>query len=198
MKYPKSIQNLIDLFCQLPTVGPKTAERYVFFLLKKPGEDLQKFAQGIAELKEKITICQVCGAVSDASPCEICSDPKRSREILCVVASTRDELSIESTRDYRGSYHVLGGLLSSINGVTPEHLQINALLGKLKKFGVKEIILALNPNLEGETTALYLTKVLKPYNIKITRLARGLPSGSDLEYTDQATLASALKNRTTV
>jgi recombination protein RecR len=196
MRYPLSIQNLIDEFAKLPTVGPKTAERYVFYLLKQNAEDLQKFAQAIAELKEKITICQTCLAVTDSNPCLICSNSKRNQEIICVIAKTRDMLTIEDTRQHNGLYHVLGGTINAINGIKPEDLNIQKLVNRIKNNKISEIILALNPTLEGETTCLYLVKALKPLNIKITRIARGLPSGADLEYADQITLTNALKYRT--
>jgi recombination protein RecR len=201
MKFPFSIQNLIEHFSNLPTVGPKTAERFVFYLLKSNPEELQKFAQGIAELKEKTTVCQTCFSYAEKNPCDICSDDKRDQAALCVVADTRDMISIEATKQYSGQYHILGGELNAILGIKPEQLNINQLLEKinpsapLKASQVKEIILALNPNLEGETTSMYLAKILKPFNLKITRLAKGLPMGSDLEYADEMTLANALKFR---
>lgn len=195
MRYPPSIQNLINHFSKLPTVGPKTAERFVFYLLKANLEELQKFAQEIAELKEKTTVCQNCFAYAEKNPCEICSDNKRDKTVLAIVADTRDMISIEATKQYAGQYHILGGELNAILGVKPEHLNINPLLEKIKKNQIKEIILALNPNLEGETTAMYLVKILKPYNLKITKLAKGLSTGSDLEYADEMTLSNALKFR---
>ncbi|MDP2736912.1 MAG: recombination mediator RecR [bacterium] len=195
MRYPASIQNLIDHFSKLPTVGPKTAERYVFYLLKQHPESLQQFAQAIAEVKEKTTVCQACLAIADANPCQICSNAKRNHSIICLVADTRDMLAIEATKQYNGVYHILGGVINTIEGVKPDQLNIKALLNHLKQNGVKEIILAFNPDLEGETTALYIVKLLKPYKIKITRLAKGLPMGADLEYADEITLSNALKYR---
>jgi recombination protein RecR len=195
MRYPKSIQTLIDIFTQLPSVGPKTAERYVFYLLQQNPEELQKFAQAIAELKEKIVVCQVCHAVAEASPCSICSDRQRDRSLICVVASTREMLAVETTGQYNGHYHILGGMINTIEGVKPENLNIKKLLTRIKTGGIKEIILALSPTLEGETTVLYLSKLLKPSKMKITRLARGLPSGANLEYADEITLGNALKMR---
>ena len=195
MAYPKSIQNLIDYFTSLPTVGPKTAERYVFYLLKQHPEDLQKFAQAIAELKENTVVCSKCFAISESSPCSICSDKKRDQSLLCLIANTRDMLTLEATRQYNGLYHILGGLINTIEGIGPEKLQIKPLFDKIKNQPVKEVVLALNPTLEGETTVLYLTKLLKPYKIKITRLAKGLPMGADLEYADEITLTNALKYR---
>lgn len=195
MPYPRSIQALIEMFSRLPSVGPKTAERYVFFLLNQNPEELQKFAQAIAELKEKIVICQDCHAVAESSPCSICSDKKRNRAMLCAIANTRDLLALESTNQYNGLYHILGGLINTIEGIKPEQLQIKSLLSRVRKNHTEEIILAFSPTLEGETTTLYLTKLLKPYKLKITRLARGLPAGATLEYADEMTLGSALKMR---
>ncbi len=195
MKYPKSIQILIDYLSKFPSVGPKTAERYVFFLLKQNPEELQKFAQAIAELKEKTTTCQNCLAVAETNPCPICSDQKRNHTMICVVADTKDMLSLESTKEFNGLYHILGGVLNTIENIKPEQLNIKQLISRIKKDGVKEIILALNPTLEGETTVMYLAKLIKPCKIKITRLAKGLPMGADLEYADEITLTNALKFR---
>lgn len=180
---------------KLPTVGPKTAERFVFYLLQQNSEELQKFAQAIAELKEKITICQNCWAVADSNPCEICRDQKRDQSLLCVVENTRDLLAMEKIKEYNGYYHVLGGAINSLEGIQPESLRIKELIAKVKNGKIKEIVLAFNSNFEGETTALYITKELKPYKIKITRLAKGLPMGSDLEYADDITLTNAFKYR---
>jgi len=186
------------MFSELPTVGPKTAERYVFYLLKQSGENLQKFAQAMAELKEKITICQTCLAVTEANPCSICSDQGRDKGVLCIIANTQDMLTIEATKEYKGFYHVLGGLINTIEGIKPEQLNVSQLINRIKKNKIQEIILALSPNLEGETTSMYLAKLLKssrPGKIKITRLAKGLPTGANLEYADEMTLANALKYR---
>ncbi|MFH1744721.1 MAG: recombination mediator RecR [bacterium] len=196
MKLPRSIQDLIDEFSKLPTVGPKTAERYVFYLLKQNAADIQKFSTTILNLKNGIAVCKKCFAATETDPCAICSDKKRNESLLCIVANTRDLLSIEATKEFNGLYHVLGGTLNAIEGIKPENLTVNNLIEKIKDGKIKEIILALNFNLAGETTAMYLAKILMPYNIKITRLAKGLPSGSDLEYADEMTLASALKHRT--
>lgn len=195
MRFPASIQKLIDEFAKLPTVGPKTAERYVFYLLKQNPENLQALAQAIAELKEKTTTCISCFAIAVANPCKICTDPKRVRDQLCVVADSRDFLTIEATNSYQGRYFILGGELNQIEGVGPEQLNIKQLIEKLKNKDTKEVILALDPTIEGETTVLYLTKILKPLGLKITRLAKGLPMGADLEYVDELTLSNALKYR---
>lgn len=195
MKYPTSIQNLIDYFCQLPTVGPKTAERYVFYLLSQPAEWLQQFAQAMAEVKEKTTVCQTCLAITESNPCLICSDLKRNHSLICLVADTRDMLAIETTKQHNGVYYILGGVINTIEGVGPDQLNVKTLLNHLKQNSVKEIILAFNPDFEGETTSMYIAKLLRIHRIKITRLAKGLPMGADLEYADEITLTNALKYR---
>ncbi len=195
MNYPSSIQNLINYFTKLPSVGPKTAERYVFYLLNQTQEELDLFAKAIKDLKQNIKICQKCCSVSNAKICNICSDGKRRQDIICVVANTRDMLTIENTGQYNGVYHVLGGMLNSLSDIKPENLTIRQLLLRLKKEKIKEIILALSPTIEGETTTMYLEKIISPYKIKVTRLARGLPTGSDLEYADDLTISNALKYR---
>jgi len=193
MRYPQAIQNLIEKLSSLPSVGPKTAERYVFYLLKKSNNDLQELAQAIAGLKDSVTICHSCRAITESNPCTICRDKNRQQNILCLVENTPDYLAIETTQQYTGKYFILGGLINTIDNIRPEDLKIKQLLKKLKTENITEVILALNFTLEGETTALYLKKILKDY--RLTRLAKGLPAGSDLEYADKLTLASALKNR---
>ncbi|MFH1255019.1 MAG: recombination mediator RecR [bacterium] len=195
MRHPESIQNLIEYFRKLPSVGPKTAERYVFYLINQNPELLQQFAQAMAEVKEKISVCQTCMAIAESDPCKICSDAKRDNSAICLVADTRGMLAVEATKQYQGVYHILGGVINAIEGIKPEQLNIRALLIHLKKNRAKEIILAFNPDLEGETTAMYIAKLLKPSGIKITRLAKGLPMGADLEYADEITLSNALKYR---
>ncbi|NCN99736.1 recombination protein RecR [Candidatus Falkowbacteria bacterium] len=194
MKYPEAIQNLINRLSELPSVGPKTAERYVFYLLKQSKERLKSLGNAINELRDKTTVCHSCLVISSSNPCAICINPQRSKEILCVVENTQDLAAIESTGQYFGRYFVLGGLINTIEEVRPEDINIARLVKKIKEEKVKEIILALNFTLEGETTSLYLNKILKNH-IKITRLAKGLPAGSDLEYADELTLGSAIKNR---
>ena len=195
MEFPQAIQKLIEMFSQFPTVGPKTAERYVFYLLKQPAESLQRLAQSIAELKEKTTTCPQCFAISESRPCLICADKKRSQDIICVVRNTQDMLMIEATKQYNGLYFILGGLIDTINDIKPNQLNIKKLITKIKNNDIKEIILALSPTVEGETTAMYIAKLFKDKNIKITRLARGLSSGASLEYADEMTLTNALKYR---
>ena len=195
MDYPQSIENLIKHFSRLPSVGPKTAERYVFYLLKQHPEILQSFAQAIAELKEKTLNCQICHALSNHSPCSVCGNNNRDKTKLCIVADTKDMASIENTEIFKGYYHILGGLLNTVENIGPKNLNMETLMVKIKTGTIKEIILALAPNLEGETTSLYIKKITQPFNIVITRLARGLPTGSDLEYTDKTTLTNAIKFR---
>lgn len=194
MRYPKAIQNLIEKLSALPSVGPKTAERYVFYLLRQSDETLGSLADAIKELKIKTTLCSSCRAITENNPCAICSDDNRLKDIICVVENTQDLLTIEATKQYSGKYFVLGGLINTINDVKPEDLNIAKLIKRIKDDKIKEIILALNFTLEGETTSLYLNKILKDH-LKITHLAKGLPAGSDLEYADETTLASALKYR---
>jgi len=194
MKYPEAIQNLINRLSDLPSVGPKTAERYVFYLLKQDQAELKELAAAVGELKDKTTVCHSCLAIAATDPCPICSDPARRPDLLCVVENTQDLSAIEATGQYGGRYFVLGGLINTINEVKPEDINIAQLIKKIKADKVQEIILALNFTLEGETTSLYLNKILKDH-IKITRLAKGLPAGSDLEYADELTLGSALKDR---
>ena len=199
MRYPRVIQNLIDQFALLPSVGPKTAERYVFYLLKQNPEKLMIFSRSLGELRGGLKVCSECLALSENSPCEICADESRSSDLICIVASLQDLISVENTRQYNGRYFILGGLINTIEDIKPDDLNIRQLADKinglLKARKNLEIILALSPTIEGETTALYLTKLLKNPNIKITRLARGLPVGATLEYVDEMTLGNALKYR---
>jgi len=205
MKLPLSIQNLIDEFSKLPTIGRKSAERFVLFLLKRNQNELDKFADAVKNLKIGIKKCEVCGCLDENTPCSICADLKRDQKKICVVATTRDLIIIEDTNAYNGLYHVLGGNIDAIKEVAPEDLNIKTLLERTAKNNVKEIILALNPSFEGESTVLYLTKILNNHpaqaydragkNINITRLARGLPTGADLQYADELTIKNALKYR---
>ena len=198
MKYPRPIQNLIDLLSTIPTVGHKTAERYAFHLLKRNTDDLQNLAQAILGLKNNITVCKSCFSISEKDPCDICADTQRNKNILCVIADFRDLVSIEATKQYNGSYFILGGTINSVIDHKPDQLNIQPLLDRIRSGGIKEIILALNPDMEGETTSMYLIKQIKQLNIpdlKITRLAKGLPMGADLEYADEITLGNALKYR---
>ncbi len=199
---PKSIQNLIEEFGKLPGIGPKTASRLTFYLLTKSQNEITEFAKAVESLKLNLTTCQTCFNIAETDPCVICSDPSRDNSQLCVLEEPLDVIAIERT-GYKGLYHVLGGVISPINGIGPEELRINELLVKIKNDKLKEIILATDPSLEGEATAMYIgqqvTKIKmeneKTKKIKVTRIARGLPMGGDLEYADEMTLTKALDGR---
>lgn len=195
MIYPKSIAALIEQFQKLPSVGPKSAQRMAFHLLKMPKADVERFAQSIIEAKENTFACDVCFNMSSTNPCEICSSTSRDRTTICVVSETKDLIAIEKTNEYKGLYHVLQGLISPIDGIGADDIRIKELLHRLAKDEVKEVILALNPSVEGEATSLYLNKLIKPFGIMITRIAFGLPVGADLEYADEITLARAIDGR---
>ncbi|MFH0853601.1 MAG: recombination mediator RecR [bacterium] len=194
-RYPEPIKALIEAFSQLPGVGQKTAERYVFYLLAQPKQSLEGLGQAVVHLRDKITTCSICSTFTETDPCDICSDSQRSKTEVCIVAQTPDLLAIEATSEFKGRYHVLGGVLNPIEGITPDQLNTKSLLDRITKDSVAEVLIATNPDMEGEATALYLYKLLKPTNVKITRLARGLPMGSNLEYADEATLGNAIKGR---
>lgn len=195
MIYPKSIATLIEQFQKFPAVGPKSAQRMAFYLLKMPKNEVEKLAQSIIEAKENTFACETCFNMSSSNPCEICQSTSRDRETVCVVAETKDLIAIEKTNEYKGLYHVLQGLISPIDGIGAEDIRIKELLHRLAQEDVKEVILALSPSVEGEATSLYLNKLIKPFGIKITRIAFGLPVGADLEYADEITLAKALEGR---
>jgi len=190
---PESLNKLIDGLSDFPGIGKKTAERMAFYLLKSNDGWAQNLAKAIMDVKEQIHECPICHNISDTSPCSICSDAKRDPSLLCVVEDTTDLVVFEKTNHFRGKYHVLGGVLSPLDGIGPEDLHFDTLLERIN--GEEEVIIATNPSAEGETTALYLAKLLKEHNIKVTRLASGIPVGGDLEYTDEATLVSALEGR---
>lgn len=195
MIYPKSIATLIEHFQKFPSVGPKSAQRMAFYLLRMPMSEVQKFAQSIVEAKENTHTCEVCFNLSSTSPCEICTSPKRDRSIICVVAETKDLIAVEKTNEYKGLYHVLQGLISPMDGIGADDIRIKELLNRLTNEEVKEVILALSPSVEGEATSLYLSKLIKPFGIKISRIAFGLPVGADLEYADEITIARAIEGR---
>jgi len=195
IKFPQSIQNLIDQFSKLPGIGPKTAERLVFTLLRWTLKDKEEFANALTNLNKSITHCQTCYNISEKNPCLICADKTRDKGHICVVAEAHDLAAIENTGEFKGIYHVLGGVLDPLHGVTPDKLRTNELVAKLQENKISEIILAFNPDMEGEATMIYLNDLLKPFKIKLTRLAKGMPVGSDLEYTDEITLTNAFKNR---
>ena len=189
------VVRLIEEFHKLPGVGPKSAQRLTYYLLRAPQEEAQALAKAILEVKEKITFCSICQNVTDRDPCLICANAERDSSLICVVEGPLDILALERTRSYNGLYHVLHGVISPMDGVGPEDLKIEELLQRLKAGTVQEVILATNPNLEGEATAMYLSRLLRPLGVRVTRLARGLPSGADLEYADDLTLTRALEGR---
>ena len=195
MIYPKSIATLIEHFQKFPSVGPKSAQRMAFYLLRMPENEVQKFAQAIIDAKANTRTCEVCFNLSSTSPCEICQSTKRDRSTICVVAETKDLIAIEKTNEYRGLYHVLQGLISPMDGIGADDIRIKELLTRLTSEEVQEVILALSPSVEGEATSLYLTKLIKPFGIKISRIAFGLPVGADLEYADEITIAKAIEGR---
>ena len=190
---PESLNRLVDGLSDFPGIGKKTAERMAFYLLKSNDGWAQNLAKAIMDVIEQIHECPICHNISDTSPCSICSDAKRDPSLLCVVEDTTDLVVFEKTNHFRGKYHVLGGVLSPLDGIGPEDLHFDTLLERIN--GEEEVIIATNPSAEGETTALYLAKLLKEHNVKVTRLASGIPVGGDLEYTDEATLVSALEGR---
>jgi len=194
-QYPEQIKILIEKFSRWPGLGPKSAERTVFYLLKQNKQSLDEIINNITKLKNDIKICDQCFNISTNNPCPICQDQKRDNSTICVVAEPQDVLVFEKTDEYRGVYHVLGGLIMPAQNITPDQLKIKELLERIKDNQTKEIILATNPDLEGETTAMYITELLKNNPVKITRLAKGLPIGSTIEYADEITLSSALKGR---
>lgn len=195
--YPESLTRLIQHLVKLPGIGPKSAQRIAFFLLDTPREETQQLAESIMEVKDKIRTCSRCFNISDADPCFICEDAQRNPSQLCVVEDIKGLVAIERTRQYKGLYHVLHGTLNPLDGVTPEHLRIKELLLRLQATGdtVQEIIIATNPSTEGEATALYLARMLKPMGLKLTRTACGLPVGGDMDYADELTLSRALEGR---
>ncbi len=195
MIYPKAIATLIEQFQKFPSVGPKSAQRMAFYLLRMPMSEVQKFAQSIVEAKENTRTCEVCFNLSSTSPCEICQSTKRDRSTICVVAETKDLIAIEKTNEYNGLYHVLQGLISPMDGIGADDIRIKELLTRLTDENVNEVILALSPSVEGEATSLYLSKLIKPFGIKISRIAFGLPVGADLEYADEITIARAIEGR---
>ncbi len=192
-----SLQRAIDELAKLPGIGKKSAQRIVFYLLKQSEEEVNDLSQALLNLKKNLTFCSICFNVSDTEPCPICSDKNRDQSIICVVEEANDIVALEKIGEFKGLYHVLGGNLSPLDGIEPDDLRIKELLHRLND-EVKEVIIATNPNAEGEATALYLAKLIKPLGIKITRIARGIPVGTDLEYADEITLLRALEGRTVI
>ena len=194
----ESIEDLAEKFSKLPGIGRKTAHRLALYILKIPREEVVSLAKALVNVKDKVRSCSQCSNITEVDPCPVCSNTKRERDLICVVEDPSDVLAVERTNDYHGLYHVLGGALSPLDGIGPEELKIKELLQRISQNNIAEIILALNPNVEGEATILYLSKLLKPLGIRLTRIARGLPVGSDLEFADEATLSRALEGRIAV
>jgi recombination protein RecR len=196
---PDPIQRLVAELARLPGVGEKTAQRLAFHILKAPREYARDLSRAILEVVDKVRLCSICCALTENDPCPLCADPKRDGRLLCVVEGIADQLAIERTREFKGRYHVLHGVLSPLEGVGPEQLRVKELLARLAPgagaVAVEEVIVATNPDVEGEVTALYLTRLIKPLGVKVTRIAQGVPMGGDLEYADQVTLARALSGR---
>ena len=193
--YSPTIERLIENFEKLPSIGHKTATRLAFHMLNLKEEDTNEFTNSIIEAKKNLKYCSKCFNITDTDPCPICSSPKRDQSTICVVEDVKDVVAMEKTHEFKGAYHVLHGSISPMNGIGPEDIKIKELLERLKDVDVKEIIIATNPRVEGEATAIYLSKLIKPIGIKVTRIAHGIPVGGDLEYTDEVTLSKALEGR---
>ena len=193
--YSPSIEKLIESFEKLPSIGHKTAVRLAFHMLDLNQEDTNEFINSIINAKANLKYCSICYNISDTDPCPICASPKRDNSIICVVEDVRDIMAMERTHEFKGVYHVLHGTISPMNGIGPEDIKIKELLNRLGQNDIKEIIIATNPRVEGEATAIYLSKIIKPLGIKVTRIAHGIPVGGDLEYTDEITLSKALEGR---
>ena len=193
--YSPSIEKLIESFEKLPSIGHKTAVRLAFHMLDLNEEDTHDFINSIVNAKANLKYCSTCYNISDTDPCPICSSPKRDKSVICVVEDVRDIMAMERTHEFKGVYHVLHGTISPMNGIGPEDIKIKELLNRIGNEDIKEIIIATNPRVEGEATAIYLSKIIKPLGIKVTRIAHGIPVGGDLEYTDEITLSKALEGR---
>lgn len=195
MRYYESLSRLVAQFQKLPGIGSKTAQRLAFFVLKMPESEVRAFASALVEARSKLKSCSICGNMTDCDPCHICVDTKRNTNYICVVQESRDILAMEKTNEYKGFYHVLNGAISPLDGIGPDDLNLKSLLVRIRSHKPEEIIIATNPNVQGEATAMYLAQVLKPFDLHVTRIAHGLPIGGDLEYADEMTLASALQGR---
>ena len=193
--YVSPLQNLIDEFRRLPGIGNKTAQRLAYYVLNLPKEKAERFANAILEAKDKITYCKVCQNLSDKDECSICSNPSRDHSVICVTESPKDVMQMERTNEFKGVYHVLHGAISPMDNVGPDDIRIKELMTRIAQGNVKEVIMATNPNLEGETTAMYISKLIKPFGVKVTRIAYGVPVGGELEYADEVTLSKALQWR---
>ena len=194
-EYSPSIEKLIESFERLPSIGHKTAQRLAFYMLDLPDAEVLEFTNSIINAKNNLKFCSICFNIADSDPCHICSNVKRDKSTICVVEDVRDVIAMERTHEYKGVYHVLHGTISPMNGIGPNDIKIKELLTRLLPGQVNEVILATNPRVEGEATSMYISKLIKPLGVKVTRIARGIPVGGDLEYTDEVTLTQALENR---
>jgi len=195
MNYPDSLKVLIDSFKKLPSIGEKTAERLSFAVMNMSEEDINSFSKAIVDVKLKIKKCSICGNITENEICDICSDSSRDSDIICVVEDSKNIISLEKMGSYRGKYHVLNGLISPMEGKGPDDIMLDSLLQRIKKENIKEIIIAVSPTLEGETTSLYISKLLEPFKITVSKIAYGIPIGADMEYLDPMTLSMAMSNR---
>ena len=193
--FSKPIENLVRQLSKLPGIGQKTAQRLAFHIINMEDEDAKALSSSILEAKEKIQFCSICQNIADSNPCEICSSSDRNSEVICVVESPREVIAMEKSKEFDGKYHVLHGTISPSNSITPDMLKIRELVERLASDDIKEVILATNPTIDGEATAMYIARLLRPFGIKITRIARGLPMGADIEYADEVTITKALENR---
>ncbi len=195
MSQPEPLTRLVEELQRLPGIGRKSAQRLAFFILRTPREDAERLCDAVRDVKDHVTYCSVCNNITDVDPCAYCQDAGRDRSLICVVEEPQNVIAIEKTRDFKGGYHVLGGAISPLQGIGPDELKIKGLLARVEGGGVIEVILATNPNVEGEATAIYLARLLKPLGVRVTRIAMGVPVGSDLEYADEVTVHKAMEGR---
>ena len=195
MYYPEPISKLVDSFTKLPGIGPKTAVRLAFFVLSMEEDDVLEFGKALVNAKRELTHCSNCGHITDKDPCNTCTDPNRDNTLICVVQDPKDVIAMEKMKDFQGRYHVLNGAISPMDGIGPEDINVTSLIERLKDEEVEELILATNPTVEGEATAMYISRLVRPSGIRTTRIAHGLPVGGDLEYADEVTLSKALEGR---
>ncbi|GMA50572.1 recombination protein RecR [Alicyclobacillus contaminans] len=193
--FPEPIQHLVEQFMKLPGIGPKTATRLAFCVLDMSAEDVHEFAVALEDVKRKLTECAICCNITEDSPCSICRDPSRDNHVLCVVQDAKDVAAMEKTHEFHGRYHVLHGAISPLEGIGPNDIRMKELVQRIGTSDIREVIVATNPNVEGEATAMYIARLLKPFSVMVTRIAHGLPVGGDLEYADEVTLAKALEGR---
>ncbi|WAH37302.1 recombination mediator RecR [Alicyclobacillus dauci] len=196
--YPEPVSRMIEQFMKLPGIGPKTAGRLAFHVMDMDMKDVEEFAKALKAIKTELAECSVCCNITETSPCSICSDPRRDKLVICIVQEPRDVVAMERTHEFNGTYHVLHGAISPMEGIGPQDIRIKELVTRIGEEDVDEVILATNPNVEGEATAMYISRLLKPFSLKVTRIAHGLPVGGDLEYADEVTLAKALEGRRTL